>query len=184
MWWNWTIPSAQRVCSSSHGPTWHCCWNAHSFFIMPCQRYNTLSIHMLWFWILSIILFLFKTKYNVSETGFSLRLQVEPTQLGPIDRSHPYLWAPAPTQDRLYKYKPRITQTIHTYPILCWCRHPETGTSSIDWAQLSRFNLKMETKFSLQIAVCFKKKRQWLISRNAIFALIYNHCELLDLIYF
>jgi hypothetical protein len=25
------------------------------------------------------------------------------------------------------------------YPILCWCRCPEIGTSSIEWAQLSRF---------------------------------------------
>jgi hypothetical protein len=29
--------------------------------------------------------------YNVSETGFCLRLQVEPNQLGPIDRASPYL---------------------------------------------------------------------------------------------
>jgi hypothetical protein len=31
------------------------------------------------------------TKQNISETGFCLRLQVEPTQLGPIDRATPYL---------------------------------------------------------------------------------------------
>jgi hypothetical protein len=29
----------------------------------------------------------FYLKYNVSETGFYLRLQLEPTQLGPIDRA-------------------------------------------------------------------------------------------------
>jgi hypothetical protein len=29
-------------------------------------------------------------KRNVSETGFCLRLQVKPTQLGPIDRASPY----------------------------------------------------------------------------------------------
>jgi hypothetical protein len=23
--------------------------------------------------------------------------------------------------------------------ILCWCRYPEVGTGSIDWAQMSRF---------------------------------------------
>jgi hypothetical protein len=28
---------------------------------------------------------------NVSETGFCLRLQVKPTQLGPIDRAIPHL---------------------------------------------------------------------------------------------
>jgi hypothetical protein len=42
------------------------------------------------FWILSIILFLFKAN-NVSETGFCLRLQVERTHLGPIDTANPYL---------------------------------------------------------------------------------------------
>jgi hypothetical protein len=38
---------------------------------------------------LDIVLFLFKV-HKVSETGFCLRLQVEPTQLGPIDRPSPY----------------------------------------------------------------------------------------------
>jgi hypothetical protein len=31
------------------------------------------------------------SKHNISETGFYLRLQVKPTQLGPIDRANPYL---------------------------------------------------------------------------------------------
>jgi hypothetical protein len=31
------------------------------------------------------------SKHNVSETGFCLRLQVKPTQLGPIDRDSPCL---------------------------------------------------------------------------------------------
>jgi hypothetical protein len=34
------------------------------------------------------------SKHNVSETGFSLRLQVKSTQLGPIDRASPYLRTP------------------------------------------------------------------------------------------
>jgi hypothetical protein len=44
-----------------------------------------------------IVLSLFKnchvyfSKHNVSETEFCLRLQVKPTQLGPIDRASPYL---------------------------------------------------------------------------------------------
>jgi hypothetical protein len=42
---------------------------------------------LLCFWTLSIVLFLFK--HNVSETGFCLRLQVEPTQLDQIDRTSP-----------------------------------------------------------------------------------------------
>jgi hypothetical protein len=37
---------------------------------------------LLCFFTLPIILFLFKT-HNVSKTGFCLRLQVEPSQLGP-----------------------------------------------------------------------------------------------------
>jgi hypothetical protein len=40
------------------------------------------------FWTLSIILFIFKA-HNFSETGFSLHLQVEPIQLGPINRTRP-----------------------------------------------------------------------------------------------
>jgi hypothetical protein len=31
------------------------------------------------------------SKHRVSETGFCLRLQVKPTQLGPVDRASPYL---------------------------------------------------------------------------------------------
>jgi hypothetical protein len=46
-------------------------------------------IKLLCLWTLSIVL-LFKT-HNVSETGFCLRLQMTPTQLGPIDRASPYL---------------------------------------------------------------------------------------------
>jgi hypothetical protein len=30
-------------------------------------------------------------KHNISETGFCFRLEVKPTQLGPIDRASPYL---------------------------------------------------------------------------------------------
>jgi hypothetical protein len=33
-------------------------------------------------------------------TGFCLRLHVEPTQLGPIDRASPYLQTPVPTHDK------------------------------------------------------------------------------------
>jgi hypothetical protein len=34
------------------------------------------------------------SKHNVSETGFRLRFQVKPTQLGPIDRASPHLRTP------------------------------------------------------------------------------------------
>jgi hypothetical protein len=36
------------------------------------------------------------SKYNVSETELCLRLQVKPTQLGPIDTASPYLRTPVP----------------------------------------------------------------------------------------
>jgi hypothetical protein len=44
-------------------------------------------------------------------------------------------------------------------PIWCWYRCPEIGTSSIDWAQLSRFYLKTETESSLGNVVFLNKKR-------------------------
>jgi hypothetical protein len=65
-------------------------------------------LQLLCFWTLSVVLFLFKT-HNVSESGFYLRLQVEPNQLGPIGIASPYLRTPAPTQDRTYK--PSTAQT-------------------------------------------------------------------------
>jgi hypothetical protein len=46
-----------------------------------------LRIQLLCFWTLSIVLFLFKTTFL-----FCLHLQMEPTQMVPIDRSSPYLW--------------------------------------------------------------------------------------------
>jgi hypothetical protein len=52
-------------------------------------------------------------KRNFSETAFCLRLQVEPTQLSPVDRASPYLRTPAPTQARIYEYKPSTAQTIY-----------------------------------------------------------------------
>jgi hypothetical protein len=51
---------------------------------------------VLCFWTLSIVLFssetpsVFVSKHNVSETGFCLLLQVETTQLGPIDKANTY----------------------------------------------------------------------------------------------
>jgi hypothetical protein len=49
-------------------------------------------------------------KNNVLETGFCLRLQVKPSQLGPVDRAGPYLWTHAPTHNGVYK--PSTAQTI------------------------------------------------------------------------
>jgi hypothetical protein len=47
-------------------------------------------IQLLCFRTLCSVLFVCKT-HRVSETGFCLRLQVKPTQLGPIDGASPYL---------------------------------------------------------------------------------------------
>jgi hypothetical protein len=55
---------------------------------------HTIFSQLLCFWTLSSILFLFKTTQNIFDTEFCLCLhclQVEPTQLGPIDRASPNL---------------------------------------------------------------------------------------------
>jgi hypothetical protein len=70
----------------------------------------------------------FTLKRNILGTAFCLHLQVKPTQLGRIYRSSPYLLS-----------------------------YSETGTCSIDWANLSRFHLKTETESALH-NVTFKKK--------------------------
>jgi hypothetical protein len=44
-------------------------------------------------------------------------------------------------------------------PSWCWYRCPETGTSSIDWAQQNRFHLKTETESSLRNVVFLNKNR-------------------------
>jgi hypothetical protein len=41
------------------------------------------------------------SKYDVSETGFCLRLQVNPNQMGPIDRASPYLGRQNPLSETL-----------------------------------------------------------------------------------
>jgi uncharacterized membrane protein YkgB len=65
-------------------------------------------IQFLCFWTLSIILFLFKT-HSIPETGFCLRLQVEPTQLGPVDRASPYL-------RYLYQHKIHVNTETESSP--------------------------------------------------------------------
>jgi hypothetical protein len=79
---------------------------------------NGILIQILYFWTLSIVFFLFKT-HNVLETGFCLHPQVEPTQMGPIDRASPYLWTFAPTPDRVYKPSTAVMTSIL---IVLWCK--------------------------------------------------------------
>jgi hypothetical protein len=53
---------------------------------------------------------------TVSETGFSLHLQVKPTQLGAIDRASPYLRTPVPAPRRGIQAKQAaIKQTFHNF---------------------------------------------------------------------
>jgi hypothetical protein len=59
---------------------------------------------------------------------------------------------------------------------------PETGTSSMDWVQLTRFYLNTETKSSFRNVVFKIKTRQWIMSRSTIFILTYYRYKLLDLI--
>jgi hypothetical protein len=91
------------------------------------------------------------SKHNVSETGFCLRLQVKPTQLGPINRASPYLRTPVPD----------ARWSITSYP-----RCTEIGTSSIDWPQLSRFYLKTEIESSLRNGVFWKIKRTVFLDKD------------------
>jgi hypothetical protein len=60
----------------------------------PQKGHRIIQTKLLRFWTLSVVLLLFKT-HNVSESGFCLRLQVEPTQLDPVDRDSRYLRTPA-----------------------------------------------------------------------------------------
>jgi hypothetical protein len=61
-----------------------------------------------------------------------------------------------------------------------WILSPEIGTSSIDWGQLTKFHLKMETESSLRNVVFLKINRTvfqiktggWIMSRNIIFVMI------------
>jgi hypothetical protein len=63
---------------------------------------TTLCVQILCFWTLSIGLSLSKNtalfilQNKVSETGYCLRLQVKPTQLGLVDRASPDLQTPVP----------------------------------------------------------------------------------------
>jgi hypothetical protein len=60
----------------------------------------------------------------------------------------------------------------------------EIGTSSINWARLSRFYLKTETESSLQNAVFLNKNRivDNVKKHNTVFVFMYHRHKLLDLI--
>jgi hypothetical protein len=80
---SWVYPSAVQPVASRY-----------TDWAILAPRDGGILIQLLCFWT-SIFLFSFKTR-SVSATGFCLRLQVEPTQLGPTDRASPYLRTPIP----------------------------------------------------------------------------------------
>jgi hypothetical protein len=45
-----------------------------------------------------------------------------------------------------------------TYPISSWCWCPDRGTNSINFVQMSRFNLKIEREFSLRDVVLYNNR--------------------------
>jgi hypothetical protein len=64
----------------------------------PLEVYDDgILMQVLCLWTLFVVLFFF------SVTDFCLRLHVEPTQFGPIDKASPYLRTSASTQNRTYK---------------------------------------------------------------------------------
>jgi hypothetical protein len=69
-----------------------------------------------------------------------------------IQRFGDWILSPPSGKSLLLSWVQSIEQ--HQHKTGCWC--PEIGTSSIDWAQLSRFHLKGETDSSFRKLVCFK----------------------------
>jgi hypothetical protein len=86
----------------------------------------------------------FCLKHNVSETEFCFRLQVEPTQLGPIDRASPYLRAPAQAQD-MYVYIYICT------PVFTGARGSAVGLGTMLQAGRSRDRVPMRWIFSIDL---------------------------------
>jgi hypothetical protein len=77
-------------------------WFVPIFFYAFATKFIKFRLlQILCFLTLSIVLFLIET-HNVSETELCLRLQVKPTQLGPIDRDSPYPQRQNPVSDTLY----------------------------------------------------------------------------------
>jgi hypothetical protein len=83
------------------------------------------SLQILGFLILSIVLSLSKnrpvyfSKHNVSETGFCLRLQAKPTQLGQVDTASPCLRRPDRIKDKdNICTKVPLSQTFTSYSLI------------------------------------------------------------------
>jgi hypothetical protein len=111
-------------------------------------------IQLLCLWTLSIVLFLFKTQ-NVLETGFYIRLQVEPTQLGPMDRASLEIGTSSINwngklihQSSLSYIKPHICPGYNMVTSCCWwCFHQWILCLSGEWTWQSSSIKYMELQW-------------------------------------
>jgi hypothetical protein len=135
------------------------CTSGYSQINLWSQSDQTLSrehetpyrMQLLCFWTSSGILFLFKT-HSFSETGFCLRLQVEPTQLGPIDRARPYFgdWIRSPSSGGTYSLGPNqqssfLSRRLDSVSVFRW--------NQLTWAQSTKLVPISETGFCLRLQV-------------------------------
>jgi hypothetical protein len=131
----------------------------------------------------------FYLKHDVSESGFCLRLHVEPTQMGPADRANLCLWT---TDNTSSVYKASTTQTTLNVvggcvvlsllykPYWCcgWC--PGTETSSIYWAQLRRLHLEKELSLqNVRVRVTLRLTvSQYVLVSNQLCGRLTRYCFL------
>jgi hypothetical protein len=131
--WRWCINITITILDVIHRPVFYLIPNS-TLQVCPYLTGNTLRLRFepnrlmlsigFWWWYINITITIldiihrpvFYLKHNVSETAFCPNLQVEPSQLSPIDRAN-----------------------------LCLCTGLETETIYIYWIQLNRFYLKTET---------------------------------------
>jgi hypothetical protein len=91
----------------------------------------------------------FYLKHNFSEIGFCHRLQMGPTQLGPIDTASPCLRTPATTPTGFIKpkqYKP--TKAVNIFPTLnlLALSHTQTHTWGLTSTYMHRFKNILEAR--------------------------------------
>jgi hypothetical protein len=91
----------------------------------------------------------FCLEHGATEIGFCLSLQVESTQLGPVDRNSLCLRTPAATPIELVV---SVSAFINPTGV-------RKQTSSVCWVRLSRFHLKRETGSNLRLVVFEIKDR-------------------------
>jgi hypothetical protein len=111
--------------------TEYCCVDCHTLVYILCTLIMFLDIIHCPF---------SNLKHNVSETGFCLRLQVEPTQLDPMDRDSAYFRTPAQTQD-YWKLSGASPHTWGVFNILIFYIKMdliEIESDGMDWINLAQ----------------------------------------------